>query len=342
MRVHLKGIHSVRSKGCVYHYAWRGGPRIKAEPGSPAFMREYQEAHAARQRPPENCLFTLIVEFKQSAEFGGLSARTKSDYLTFLREIETHFGTMPLRAAEDPRARGVFKSWRDGFSDRPRKADHLWTVLCRVLSFGKDRGRLTTNVCERGGRLYKVNRREKVWSEDQIGAFLAVASPELRLAMLMALWTGQRQGDLLKARWGSIEKGRLEIQQSKRGARVLVPLSGPLLAALADAPRQGLTILTNSAGKTWTEHGFRSSWRKACARAGITGVTFHDLRGTAVTRLALAECTVPQIAAITGHSLSQAQTILHTHYLGGGAELAEEAMRKLETRTQTVKLPVKP
>ena len=116
----------------------------------------------------------------------------------------------------------------------------------------------------------------------------------------------------------------------------------PLLAALADAPRQGLTILTNSAGKTWTEHGFRSSWRKACARAGITGVTFHDLRGTAVTRLALAECTVPQIAAITGHSLSQAQTILHTHYLGGGAELAEEAMRKLETRTQTVKLPVKP
>ena len=81
MRVHLKGIHSVRSKGCVYHYAWRGGPRIKAEPGSPAFMREYQEAHAARQRPPENCLFTLIVEFKQSAEFGGLSARTKSDYL---------------------------------------------------------------------------------------------------------------------------------------------------------------------------------------------------------------------------------------------------------------------
>ena len=150
MRVHLKGIHSVRSKGCVYHYAWRGGPRIKAEPGSPAFMREYQEAHAARQRPPENCLFTLIVEFKQSAEFGGLSARTKCDYLTFLREIETHFGTMPLRAAEDPRARGVFKSWRDGFSDRPRKADHLWTVLCRVLSFGKDRGRLTTNVCERG------------------------------------------------------------------------------------------------------------------------------------------------------------------------------------------------
>jgi integrase len=29
---------------------------------------------------------------------------------------------------------------------------------------------------------------------------------------------------------------------------------------------------------------------------------FHDLRGTAVTRLALSNCSVPEIAAISGHS----------------------------------------
>ena len=151
MRVHLKGIHSVRSKGCVYHYAWRGGPRIKAEPGSPAFMREYQEAHAARQRPPENCLFTLIVEFKQSAEFPR-SAATRKEYLRYLRLIEDEFGTMPLKAVEDGRARGVFMKWRDSMSGTPRKADYAWAVLARVLSFGKDRAKLDTNVCERGGR----------------------------------------------------------------------------------------------------------------------------------------------------------------------------------------------
>ena len=39
-------------------------------------------------------------------------------------------------------------------------------------------------------------------------------------------------------------------------------------------------------------------------RAGIVGVTFNDLRGTAVTRLALAECTEAEIATITGHSLA--------------------------------------
>jgi hypothetical protein len=53
------------------------------------------------------------------------------------------------------------------------------------------------------------------------------------------------------------------------------------------------------------------------------------LRGTAVTRLALAGCTVPQIAAITGHTLKDVEAILDAHYLGGVVELAEAAIVKL-------------
>jgi hypothetical protein len=64
-------------------------------------------------------------------------------------------------------------------------------------------------------------------------------------------------------------------------------------------------------------------------QSGLDDLHFHDLRGTAVTRLALAGCTVPQIAAITGHSLRDVEEILDTHYLGGKAELAEAAIIKL-------------
>jgi integrase len=56
---------------------------------------------------------------------------------------------------------------------------------------------------------------------------------------------------------------------------------------------------------------------------------FHDLRGTAVTRLALSGCTVAQIAAITGHSLRDVDEILKTRYFGGQAELADQAIVKL-------------
>jgi hypothetical protein len=47
-----------------------------------------------------------------------------------------------------------------------------------------------------------------------------------------------------------------------------------------------------------------------------------------VTRLALAGCTVPQIAAITGHSPRDVDEILKAHYLGGQAELADRAIIK--------------
>ena len=83
--------------------------------------------------------------------------------------------------------------------------------------------------------------------------------------------------------------------------------------------------------------GFRSSWRKACAAAGISGLTFHDLRGTAVTRLAVAGCTEAEIAAIIGHSLRDVGAILDAHYLHRDPALAERAIHKLEKRTKTPK-----
>jgi hypothetical protein len=61
---------------------------------------------------------------------------------------------------------------------------------------------------------------------------------------------------------------------------------------------------------------------------------FHDLRGTAVTRLALSGCTVPEIAAITGHSPRDVGAILEAHNLGGRVELAEQAILKLDRGTE--------
>jgi len=79
----------------------------------------------------------------------------------------------------------------------------------------------------------------------------------------------------------------------------------------------------------------RSSWRKAYKKAGIVGVTFNDLRGTTVARLALAECTKAEIATLTGHSLRDVPSILDAHYLHRDPALAESAIRKLEKRTNS-------
>ncbi len=62
---------------------------------------------------------------------------------------------------------------------------------------------------------------------------------------------------------------------------------------------------------------------------GLKGRTFHDLRGTAVTRLAYAGCTVAEIATFTGLSLADVQAILDKHYLSCDPAIAESASQKL-------------
>ncbi len=115
-----------------------------------------------------------------------------------------------------------------------------------------------------------------------------------------------------------------------------VPVAVELRALLDKLPRIGPIILVSSDGRPWTSDGFRTSFRRACERAKIVGLTFHDLRGTAVTRLALAGCSALEIAAIVGLSERDVSVMLDRHYLGERRALAEAAIIKLETRTRSV------
>ena len=178
------------------------------------------------------------------------------------------------------------------------------------------------------------NVPNKIWGEKEIAALLAVASPEIELALIMALWTGQRQGDLLRLPWSAYDGSHVRLRQSKTGRRVVMPVGEPLRLVLDRTVRRSTVVLTNSYGRPWTSDGFRTSWSKACAKAGVHGLTFHDLRGSAVVRLALAEATVPEIATFTGHRLQDVEGMLDAHYLGRDVQLAEAAIAKLEARTK--------
>jgi integrase len=79
----------------------------------------------------------------------------------------------------------------------------------------------------------------------------------------------------------------------------------------------------------WSQNKFGKAWRDACRKAGISGLTFHDLRGTAVTRLAEAECSTAEIASITGHSMRDVGAILDK-YLARTDKIALAAIAKLE------------
>jgi integrase len=340
MRVRLKGINSKPKKladGTIrtYYYAWKGGPRLHGEPGTPEFIASYHAAVSAKKTPPQGVMLSILQGFQASDDFLSKSERYRADMVKHIKKIEAKFGDFPLGALTDRRSRGEFMAWRDQLALRSRRqADYTWQILARILSWALNRGLVAANPCERGGRLYRGSRADKIWTDDDEATFLEKAPKHLHLPLLLALWTGQRQGDLLRLPWSAYDGSFIRLKQGKGGRRVKIPVGAPLKAALDATSRQSTVILVNSDGLPWTPDGFRSSWRKACAAAGIAGLTFHDLRGSAVTRLALAGAEVPEIVAITGHSLKDAGSILDVHYLNRDSALAENAIRKLETRTK--------
>jgi integrase len=336
-RVRLKGIdtaHKRLADGSIrtYFYAWRGGPRLVGEPGCADFVASYNDAIATRPTHHSGkTLATIVDAYLDSQDFTGKRDRTRADYRKITHRIVSEFGDMPIKVVEDRRTRGVFLEWRDRLAKQSkRQADYAFAVLALILAWAKNRGAIDSNPCERAGKVYSAARADKVWREDDEATLLKTAAHGLALAFHLAVWTGQRQGDLLALPWTAYDGAAIRLQQGKTGRRVMIPIAAQLRALLDAEPRRASTILTTQAGSTWTADGFSASWRKAVAKAGVRGLTFHDLRGTAVLRLALAGCTVPEIASITGHSLSDVQSILDGNYFHRDVALAESAIRKLE------------
>ncbi|QXT36882.1 tyrosine-type recombinase/integrase [Sphingomonas sanguinis] len=358
MDIKLKGINRTTKRlrdgtKATYFYAWKGGPRLIGEPGSREFLDSYQEATRNRDAPSKDKIRGLLDAFQDSTEFLHLAPRTRADYKKMIAIIDKEYGDFPLAALDDRRTRPEMLAWRDRLAvTSARQADYAWAVLARVFSWALDRGLITAHPARAGGRTYRASRSTNVWTAEDEAAFYAKAPEHLHLALCLALWTGQRQGDLIRLTWGQYDGTHVRLIQSKTvsrvrnssGKRILIPVGAPLKARLDACPpgpvRQ--TILLTSRGTPWTENGFRASWNTARAEAGIAGVTFHDLRGTAVTRLALAGATPPEIATVTGHSLKDVNEILDAHYLNRDPRLGESAIRKLESQIATRKTPDPP
>jgi integrase len=161
---------------------------------------------------------------------------------------------------------------------------------------------------------------------------------------LGALFTGLRQGDLRKLPWSAYDGAAITWRVTKRrrgdaGVKVTIPCPTALRALMESLPRQGPLIFTTATGRAWQKRYLGRHFEEARAKAAetlpeVADLHFHDTRGTAITMLAEAGASVPEIAAITGHSYRTINSILEK-YLPRTRHLAETAMAKLENSGRT-------
>lgn len=201
-----------------------------------------------------------------------------------------------------------------------------------------------TNPCLRL-RLPSPKPRIRVASPAEIEALLQAADeiePAIGDAIMLALLTGQRQADVLGVPERQIEQGRVALAQGKTGARVamkaLAALRGRLTAEKARRTAAGRLPQTfvwdPTTGRRYQPDTFRHRFAQVRARAAeiapsVEDFYFMDLRDTAITWLANAGATVPEIAALSGHSLGTVHNILK-HYLDANEAQANAGLDKLQ------------
>lgn len=341
MRARLKGINTIRRKlasgvEATYYYHRGTGARLNGEPGSPAFLASIAEAEAKLRNRSAGTLSGVIREFEATAKWRKLAESTRAEYRRVMTFWEDKYGTCPHAALEDKAFRRDVLKWHDEYSAaHPREADNRVTILARILSWAAKDGPLERNVLDSFERAYQGDRSEKIWLPEHVEAFMAVAEPEMRLALVLALHTGQRQGDLLRLAWSNYSGTHLSLRQGKSqrgdkpGRLVTIRCTKALKTTLDSLEKKSTLILTTKTGRAFKKRYFADHWEKTCKAAGITDLHFHDIRGTTVTMLFQAGCNLGEIVSITGHSLRRAQEILD-RYLARTSTMADNAIAKLE------------
>lgn len=347
VRARIKGINTTTkrlSDGSlrVYRYHRATGEPLPGKPGSPEFIQAYAAAEKALQDRNSGTFAGLVRAFTLSPEFERRAPSTRKEYLRMLAKAEAKFAKMPLAALEDPRVRQDFMVWRAEVAraSGEREADNRLSVISAMLTWAIQNGLIFRNHISGFTRLHRVDRSDKIWLPEHCQAFAAVAPVELRRALMLALHTGQRQGDLLRLSWSNYDGSAISLRQGKSrrhgegGRKVHIPCTKALRNMLDGMERTAAVILTTKTGRPWSARYFKAQWAATAKAAGIPDLHFHDLRGTAVTMLAEAGCNPIQIASITGHSLKSATVILD-RYLARTRALAGEAVALFENAKST-------
>lgn len=166
--------------------------------------------------------------------------------------------------------------------------------------------------------------RSRVLTDDEVLKLLTALEPTGRRshwtkpAVQLALATAMRRGELLSLRWEHIDlQGRTAfLSETKNGESRTVPLSTAAVQVLAALPRHisGVVIPV----KYFT---LDAAFKRALNRAGLDDVRFHDLRRTAITRMAEKLPNVIELAAVSGH---KSLMVLKRYYRPTAAELAQK------------------
>ncbi|MET0530861.1 MAG: tyrosine-type recombinase/integrase [Microvirga sp.] len=275
--------------------------------GSPKFVEAYAAALAAKpgnKAPPDagapGTFRRLRAEYFGSIDF----LRTKPSSQRTTRGILEPFFEKHGHRLVKQMTRGHVQDLVAAKKETPAAANNLLKKLRALMGFAIANGWRTDDPTAKIKRFKEGEYH--TWTDEQVRQFEArwPLGTRQRTAFALALYTGQRRGDLARMTWSDIDPTRctITVVQEKTGARLRITLHSKLQLALAAWERKHMVVLATSYGKAPTAAGFGNYMAEAFDAAGLPQeCVLHGIRKAAARRLAEAGCSTRQIMAITGH-----------------------------------------
>ncbi|MRX51073.1 tyrosine-type recombinase/integrase [Paracoccus sp. S-4012] len=345
-------VYARKRKSGTYLYFERGGRsvRLHERPGTPEFQMELARVLADEQRMPTGRDFrAFVASYRESDRYKDRAPRTKADYDRVLRYIEDKLGQLP---ADKMQRKDVIRA-RDANKDSARFASYIVQVLRILFEHAHDLGWIKAGQNPaKGVALVKAKTvGRNPWPPGKVEAFREAAAhgTRARLVFEMCIGTGQRIGDVLKMRWSDIDEGVIRVRQNKTDARLWLPITTDLKAAL-DAtpglePKVRLAVKGHDLGPTIVQRldGGPASYRVVAdeimaVRRKIRAERFdiHGLRHATAVELAELGLTDEVIQSVTGHKDSATlRSYTHEARQKARARQAMEAREQAGIRART-------
>jgi integrase len=276
--------------------------------GSDEFNAAYQAALLGQPAPfrdgfmraAPGTIAALITSYMKSAAYIGLRETTKKGYATRIEVLRTEHGHRTVAGLSRERiVTGILQP----YADRPGAALSILKMM-RVLIRHAIDVELLKHDPSLGIKRPKT-QEIRSWTDDELEQFERrwPIGTKQRTAYALMLYAGAARVDVHQMTWRQVDAVTIDYIRNKTGVAVGLSLHSELQQALAESPRDHVTIINTEYGRPFSVNGFSQFMRDAIRAAGLPlDCKPHGLRKALGRRLADAGCSAHEIMAALGHT----------------------------------------
>ncbi|MFF4847311.1 tyrosine-type recombinase/integrase [Streptomyces sp. NPDC001194] len=285
-----------------------------------------------------------------------LTSTTRQLYRSLLKHhLDPVFGAVNVAEISAP----LVRRWR---ADKlaggtgPTTVAKAYALLRAILGTALSDQMIRRNPCQIKGASTVHTPERPTATVQEVYALAGAIQPRFRVLVLMAGFLGLRWGELIglhrrdidldhgtlrvRRAVAELENGQREIKAPKSAAGkrtvsipgVIVPEIRHHLETYAEGGADG-RVFIGAKGATPRRNHFNLLWHKACRKAGIKGLHFHDLRHTGNTLAASTGASTRELMARMGHSTARA-ALIYQHASADRDRLIADALSKLVQGTK--------